>query len=250
MTNHRSKDALDRADLAFVEKYVETLDPGVSYKHSRPEYKGGNAQKRGHDTLQRPAIIAALQIRRRQVAAELNVTSTEVIKRMMFIGYVDPADMLDQDGKVLPVRLMPRDVRLALASVRVLKTDVHVEIVEAEEGKPLKVGITTTEKLIEVKFWDKVKMLNSLAQHLNLFRGGRTRHPLEDMSLEEIRALTAANEAAVAAIEGASSSSRKSLMRAVAKTTAAVMAEVEDPKAEPEPKKTNGKGNGKGNGHG
>lgn len=248
MSKRPSKDALEQVDLAFVEKYVETLKPEEAYKYSRPEYKGKNAQNLGYETLKRPSIIAALEVRRRQVAAELNVTATEVIKRMMFIGYVDPADMLDGEGRLLPVKSMPRDVRLALASTKVLKTEVHVEIVEAEEGKPLKVGITTTEKLIEVKFWDKVKMLNSLAQHLNLFRGGRTRHPLEDMSLEEIRALTAANEAAVAAIEGASASSRKSLMKAVAKSTREAMAEVEAP-AESEPKKTNGKSNGKGNGH-
>lgn len=250
MSGTRPKDALERADLAFVEKYVETLNPGEAYKYSRPDYKGKNATGRGYETLQRPAIIAAMQVRRQQVASQLNVTATEVIKRMMFIGYVDPADMLDAEGRLLPVRSMPKDVRLALASTKILKTEVHVEIVEAEEGQPLKVGITTTEKLIEVKFWDKVKMLNSLAQHLNLFRGGRTRHPLEDMSLEEIRSLADANRAAIAAIEGASASSRKSLLKAVAKSTAAVMAEVAVPKAEPEPKKTNGKGNGKGNGHG
>jgi terminase small subunit-like protein len=212
-------------ELAFVEKYVETMRAKDS-----AEYAGyRHAERMGYKLLRRPVVQAAIEARRQQISAELNVTPSEVIRRMMLIGYSDPADILDEDGQLLALRAMPKDARLALSSVKILKTEVEVRKFP-EDGEP-EVTMTTTYQLIECKFWDKPKMLNSLAEHLNLFgTGGGKKHPWEDMTIEELDRATAANEAALAAIEGASASSRKALMKAVAKSTAATMAETAPPK--------------------
>lgn len=226
-------------ELAFVEKYVETLKPTESAIHAG--YK--SPRTTAYALLRRPGVQAAIEIRRHQIAGDLNITPSEVIRRMMLIGYADPAGILDQEGKLLPMQSMPKEIRLALAEVRIMKTDVEVEVLEVDKDKePVRLGITTTHKLVSCKFWDKPKMLNSLAEHLNLFSGGRQKHPFEDMTIEELERLSAANEAAIEAIEGAAASSRKSLLKAVAKSSAAAMAE--DPKPNGA-KKPNGKGNGK-----
>lgn len=231
-------------ELAFVEKYVETMKAIESARHAG--YK--SPERAAFKLLRRRGVQAAIDVRRHEISADLDVTPAEVITRMMHIGYADPAGLLDEEGKLLPLRSMPKELRLALAEVRIMKTEVEVEIVEAEEGKPLKVGITTTHKLVACKFWDKPKMLNSLAEHLNLFSGGRQKHPLEDMSLEDLARLAAANEAAIEAIEGASASSRRSVLKGVEKSTVAAIAHETAP-AKPsgnDSKKPNGKGNGHG----
>lgn len=237
---HRERNTITPEDIAFVEKYVETMNVELAYQSSRPDYKGKHARRMGYTALQRPSVRAAIEARRMQVSAELNVTAGEVIRRMMYIGYCDPQDFVDAQGHWLGIRDIPREARLAISKIKVMKEEVERTV--TEEGKAT-VETVTRYRVLEYGMWDKTKMLNSLADHLNLFGGGRPKHPIEDMSIEELERLSDANEEAVRAIEGIRDKSRKSVMDVARKTAAAEMAEPVKPATG---KKTNGKGNGTG----
>lgn len=242
------KAVLTRANLAFVQKYVETMNARLSFQHAHPNYHGKNAGVRGHELLGRPAVQAAIEVQRHQVAGELQVTPGEVLRRMMLIGYANPKGMLDEAGKIRDLKDMPDELALAIAEIKVLRTVTY------GEGEN-----QITQQVIAYKFWNKPKMLDSLAEHLNLFRGQRSRLPLEDMEPEEIERLTKANEEAIAALQHASRSSRKAVVRAVAKSTEAVnadlaAAEAKESRQLASARPNGGNGakapNGKGNGHG
>lgn len=240
----KPRNTLSQKDIIFIDKYVETMSPEAAYKASHPNYKGKWAKRLGWQELQRGPIRSAIEVRRMQVSAELNVTPAEVIKRMMFIGYCDPQDFTDPEGHWLGIRQIPKEARLAISKIKVMKEDVEVERITTVEGKATVETVTTTHyRVLEYGMWDKVKMLNSLADHLNLFGGGRPKSPIEDLSIEELERLTAASEEAVRAIEGIAEKSRKSVMEAARKTATLEMAEPAKPAAG---KKT--KGNGKTNG--
>lgn len=237
-----SRAVLTPRDLTFVEKYVETMRPVDAARiagFKQPEVAA-------YQVLRRPAIQAAIEVRRLQVSAELNVTPSEVIKRMMNIAYCDPKEFVDAAGNWLPVQSIPLESRLALSKIRVVKLKTETERTTTKEGKATVETVTTTHfRVLDYLMWDKPKMLNSLAEHLNLFGGGRPKSPLEDLSLEELERMTKANEAAVAALTGADAETRKVITKAMVKTTAAVMAEpAKETAGGNGAKKPNGKGNG------
>ncbi len=229
---NRSRAILSFEDLAFIEKYVETLNPEASYKHAHPTYKGPNARQLGYHTIRRYAVQAAIEVRRSQIAAEMNVTPAEVIRRIMLLGYSDLAELAGQDGNYLSVKDLPESVRLAIQSVKVLRTTV-----QSNEG-----GITITDQVLLYTLHNKQAALDSLWD--KLFKGlrggdkGKTDEQLE----REIKA----NEEALEAITAARARADK-LRKTVAKTSQAALAEAGQPEG---PKKGNGtkKGNGKGNG--
>src|SRR6266705_3105385 len=212
---NRSSAILSLKEMAFVEKYIETLNPRASAEYAGYKCPGIVC----YQVLRRRPVQAAIEVRRLQVSAELNVTPAEVIRRMMYIGYCDPKDFQDEQGNWLPINQVAKEARLAISKIRVLRQDVEVERTTTQDGKATVQTVTTTRfKVLDYTTWDKVKMLNSLADHLNLFGGGRPKHPIEDMSLEELERLTTANEEAVRAIEGISEKSRKSVLKAAQKT--------------------------------
>jgi len=68
--------------------------------------------------------------------------------------------LYDETGKLLPIHKLPENVRAAIASVKVLKTN-------------LVSGNGAREEVHEVKQWDKVKALEMAAKYLKLLDGDR-----------------------------------------------------------------------------
>jgi len=226
---NRSRAVLGHQDLAFVDKYVETMRVEEAYKFSHPDYHGKNAYTLGHATLRRFAVQAAIEVRRAQVAAEMDVTPAEVIRRIMLLGYSDPAQLVGKDGIYLSVATLPESARLAIQSVKVLRTTTQ------SEG-----GVTITDQVLLYSLHNKQVALDSLWD--KLFKGHRKGN--DKMTDEELERQIEANEAALEAIMVAKKSSK--LVKSMAKATQVALAE-EGKDAKPALK---GNGAKKGNGHG
>src|SRR5512134_3713063 len=70
------------------------------------------------------------------------------------IAFYDPAGCFDAAGNLLPIAEMPPEIRTAVASVKVVKCDVTP-------------GEGSADEIREVRFCDKVRALESLAEALS-----------------------------------------------------------------------------------
>lgn len=221
---------LTARDLAFVEKYVETMNATEAARAAGQK----NPQVHGYQTLRRASIQSAILARRQQVAAAFKVTPSEVIRRIMLIGYTDPIELLSKESgretELLPLHKLPVEMRLALKRIKVLKREVE------SEG-----GITVTTSIVQYDLLNKQLALDSLWDKLYAKPAGGAS---DDLSEEQLEELIRANEVAIQAIQGASKSSAKAIKRAVDKTSSLVLVEEDKPKGNGQKK-----GNGKGNSH-
>ena len=71
------------------------------------------------------------------------------------IAFGDIGQAFTKTGQLKPVRELPNDIRAAVASVKTLKTNVVS-------------GDGQQETTREIKLWDKVSALNTLAKHFGL----------------------------------------------------------------------------------
>lgn len=145
----KTQAALAERQRLFVERYLvnghNATDAAV-----HAGYSPKDARQRAR-RLMRTAAIKALLAARAEVAAEAAAMTTENWAReLRSIAFADPADLLDDDGKVLALEKMPRHIRAALQSVKV---------------KAVEKGATVTE----IKFWSKTDALTTMARHLGLF---------------------------------------------------------------------------------
>lgn len=99
------------------------------------------------------------KIREREERLEIEADRT--LLELARLAYVNPKDLVDEDGKVIPLKKMPR--RLA-ACVKKLKIKTR----ETEDDKGRKVIETTAE----IEVWDKLHALELLARHQGLFEKG------------------------------------------------------------------------------
>jgi Terminase small subunit len=121
----------------------------MAQRGSKPgEYRGG--RRKGTPNRSKAAKI-------RQATGMFQCDVERVKAEYGHIAGVDPAELYDADGKILPIQQMPERIRRAIASV---------EIVDYEEDGD---GKGSIGKLHKIKFWDKTKALKDIGQHLGMF---------------------------------------------------------------------------------
>lgn len=149
-------DGLSPRHRRFVLEYL--VDLNATQAAVRAGYRALNADVVGPRLLGsvgiRAAVNAALKDRERRVA----VAADDVLRELVRVALVDPARLIDLDGRLLPLSAMPEDVRRAVASIEV------EEIFEGRGKDREHVG-----NLHKVKFWNKNEALRDLGKHLKLF---------------------------------------------------------------------------------
>ena len=86
---------------------------------------------------------------------QADLSATRVLEEYRRIGFSDIGALFDDHGRLKSLRELPRDVRAAIASMKVTK-------------KNLTAGDGVMEDVVEVKLWDKTRALESLAKHFGL----------------------------------------------------------------------------------
>lgn len=130
----------------FVEEYL--IDLNGTQAAIRAGYSAKTANQIAAEYLAKPNIAHAVAVEIAARSARTDVTQDRVVRELARIAFVDPTKVVDfNTGTVKPD--LDEDDRAVLAGVKV------------------KYGDTCTER--EVKFADKLKALELLGRHLNLF---------------------------------------------------------------------------------
>ncbi len=114
-----------------------------------------SAQSQGSRLMARPEVRFAIKAELERVHQAMDLTAEVVLRELVAIAKLDPADMLDEFGQLLPIQDMPEHVRRA---IRTIKVD--------EDHDLIRKSITTHTK--EVQAHDKIAALRLLADILKM----------------------------------------------------------------------------------
>jgi len=166
-----SKSRLGPRQAAFVREYLAAGCANAKQAAIRAGYAGGaSAEVTASRLLKNPKIAAEIGKARNRLFRRHEVNADRVLREIAAIAYLDPADLFDEQGELLPVRRMPKRGRCAIAAVH------------------FKDGVPRT-----LSFRDKMKALSILVKKLGLLSGESVRPAppakQETVSVEECRRL-------------------------------------------------------------
>lgn len=146
--------ALREKEAAFVREYL--VDLNATQAAIRAGYSKRTARQQASRLLSKAAIQEAISRRTEKRAERLELKADDVLRELMLLAFGDIGGAFDAEGRMLPLAQMPESVRRTLASIEV------DELGGGEEG----VGLG---RLRKVKTWDKLRALEMLGRHLQLF---------------------------------------------------------------------------------
>jgi len=136
----------------FCEEYV--IDLNATQAAGRAGYSKRSAQHLGYQLLQNPLVTKRLAELVGDRTERTQITADVVLGELLRLARVDPLDVFDEHGGLLPVKDMPEDVRRAISSIEVT-------------SNTMRGGDTVLTH--KIKFWPKNNALQLLGQHLRLF---------------------------------------------------------------------------------
>lgn len=157
--------ALTPGQQAFVDAYLISPNAVQSYRIAFPGTTYRTAAVQAHRLLKKPNIRAEIQAARRDLQRRTQVTARKVISEIANIAFADPIDLFDEHGQLRGLRDVPRETRLALASVKVKQERTTRQV--TKNGKT-KTTQTIHESVTEFKFWNKLDALAKLGNRLGL----------------------------------------------------------------------------------
>jgi phage terminase small subunit len=174
--------ALTGKRLKFAQEY--TVDHNATQAAIRAGYSRKSAHTEGCRLLRNAEVREAVGLAQLSAAEEAGARAADVLKELMRIGFADPAQVVDADGKLKALKEMTPDVRRAIASVEI------EELFDGRGENRVQIGV-----LHKVKFWDKPKALELIAKHLKMLTD-RVEHDVSSMTLEQIIAAASKPESA------------------------------------------------------
>jgi phage terminase small subunit len=146
----------------FISEYLK--DKNGTQAAIRAGYKENTASETAYELLRKPQIMEAVDAALAKVAEKNEVTAIRIIKELSLIAFSDLQSYVDVDPDTGAIRCkgfddMPPETSRALESIsedRVIR--------EASDGK----SVVLNDK-IKFKMHDKVRALEMLGKHLNLF---------------------------------------------------------------------------------
>lgn len=150
------RDLTDR-EKAFCHQFV------ISGGRVREAYRLVFEPKKGTTVAQIASAVTALlsddlilagieQVRKSSL-----ITAQSVLAEMSFIAFSDPGELFDDNGKCIPIRQLPRNVRAAIAGF---------EIERRTRGRGEK---AEEYEVLKYKLWNKNDAASDLMRHLGLF---------------------------------------------------------------------------------
>ncbi len=136
---------------AFAVAYIKTGNASEAYREA---YAAGKMTPESINVaacraLKNAKVALRIDELRAPALAAAEMTIQRTIQEAAHVCFSDVGDLLDDDGKLVPIRKLPRHVRAAISSVKFDKD---------------------TGKISEIKLWDKNSGLEKAFKHLGLFR--------------------------------------------------------------------------------
>jgi phage terminase small subunit len=145
--------AITAKQSRFVAEYLISLN--ATQAAIRAGYSAKVANRIASENLSKPVIAAAIAKAQAEQNRRLQLTADEARELNSFIARFDPAGLFDEQGALLHVTNMPRHVRCALKSIKVVR-------------KNLARGDGVLDTTLEVHFWDKNSALDREYKHHGL----------------------------------------------------------------------------------
>lgn len=146
--NYEDPNRLTPRDEKFLAAYFENKHNATeAYLALRPEASRKHAQHAGCMYMKKPWIRKAIKER----LGQHNITIERVLSELATMAYLDPADLLDDNGMVRPLSEMPEKARRAIAGM-------DIELETDNRGRVVKLRIP-----------QKTKALELLGKYLGLF---------------------------------------------------------------------------------
>lgn len=150
--------------LRFAAEFVK--DFNAKEAAIRAGYSARSAYSTGPALLRQPAVVAELKRLRELVQEDALVTAREVLGELRHAAFMDPGELFDEQGRLLPIKDMPPHARRALASLEVVTERVG----EDKDGEPEYADVH------KLKMINKLGALELLGKYLKLWlaEGGAT----------------------------------------------------------------------------
>jgi phage terminase small subunit len=140
----------------FIAEYLKDLN--ATQAAIRAGYSPRTAESQASRLLRHVKVASAVAEAQRRRLERVEVKSDDILRELLRIATVDLAEAYDEAGNLKPIQEIPKDVRRAIAGIKVF------EEFDGFGKDRVKVG-----EVREVKFWDKPRSLELLGKHLKLF---------------------------------------------------------------------------------
>jgi phage terminase small subunit len=138
----------------FAEEFL--IDFHATAAASRAGFSARTARQAGHRLLRVEAVAALIEAGQARLREKNAATVDRVVEELRRLAFSDLGVFFDANGNLRPLKDLTEEERAALASVKV----VTRPIAGGEKGD--------VEYVHEVRLWDKVKALETLARHLGM----------------------------------------------------------------------------------
>lgn len=144
--------------LRFVTEYLKDLN--ATQAAIRAGYSPKTAKQQGSRLLTNADIAVALADKTEKRLARAELSADRVLEEYRRVAFSDLRRLFDESGNLKPIHELNDDEAACLASLEVVK-------------KNLEAGDHKTDTVHKLRLWDKLKALDSLAQHFDLLTGSQ-----------------------------------------------------------------------------
>lgn len=146
-------------EILFCKEYVASAKLNATQAAINAGYSEKTARQIGYENLTKPYIVDYIQQLMEEREKRLEVSADRVVKELACIGFVDPKDLYDENGNLLPVHKLPENIRRAIANIKISSLGGG----EGEDAKPIILKQ-------ELKLIDKRGGLELLGRHLAMWK--------------------------------------------------------------------------------
>lgn len=164
--------ALTAREASFVEQYL--LDMKLGAAAERIGTPPGASGMMGYRMMKRPAVRAAVDKAIAARSERTGIDADTVLREILRIARADIGQAFDENGCLLPIHLIPDDVRRSIAGIDLAELGFSQTTTLEQEAVDAGVMPTTATRIYarvrKVRFWDKTRALELLMRHLGLLR--------------------------------------------------------------------------------
>jgi hypothetical protein len=116
----------------FAYIYAGRPNAAAAYREAFPGCTEDTCATNGPRLLKDPAVVELVTALRAPILEQYDATAARTIEELSYAALLDPGELYDAEGKLLPVHQMPTHVRRAIASIEYGKFGLKIKLVSKE----------------------------------------------------------------------------------------------------------------------